>query len=282
MQDQWFYLGWVPPQKHSRDRVSTPAPCIVHLASGRIGPHGRGMLLAASVSVARFGPPPPLPSRPVDAARYQPGIGTGINEKRSEPWSMARIFGDWYKSNAGQPGVLICPVCLRPMRRLLEGGLSSTTAPQGRLWVTVDHIIHIEHEECHWCVWPMCNECNSSKGTADLHEWLAQRLQDLGQNVDSARARVRAARDAILDGAPEGQSEPHDCDNAAPFRKSFGCAAGAHDWMRYARGRSRCRRKFCGALGAWDLSVKHWRATGQHGHTCGNCGTWPDECECAV
>ena len=280
MQHQWFYSGFVPPQKHSRDRVATPAPCIVHLANGSIGPHGWEMLLAASLSVARFGPPPPLPPRPKQVTRYQAGVGTGINEKKSQPWSMAQVFGEWFRGSGEPPGVMMCPICLRPMRRWNEGGVLSNTAPRGRRWVTVDHIIHIEHEECCWCVWPMCNECNSSKGTADLQLWLPGRLEDLGRDVEQTRESVAKAWNVLFDDALEGQREKHDCTNAAPFRMSFGCAAGVHDWEWRARGRARCKRAFCGALGDWDLSTRQWRATGVTGEMCDECGLCPDECDC--
>ncbi len=275
MQDQWFYSGWVPPQKRSRERLATPAPCIVHMANGSIGPHGWEMLLAASISVATFGPPPSLPERPNG---LRPG--KNINKKVSQPWSMARIFGQWYKSNSRSSAVILCPICLQPMRRLNEGGVSSNTAPKGRRWVTVDHIIHVEHEECRWCVWPMCNECNSSKGTVVLKAWLPGRLEDVGRNANQIRTNVKKTWNAIQLEAPEGQMYEHDCADAMPFRKSYGCAAGVHDWKRLARGRARCQRRFCGELGAWDRSTEGWRATGKHLSTCEDCGRWTADCDC--
>ena len=193
---------------------------------------------------------------------------------------MAQVFGQWFKASGERPGTMLCPICLRPMRRWNEGGVPSSTSPKGRRWVTVDHIIHLDHEECRWCVWPMCNECNSSKGTSDFQDWLADRLKHLGRSVEQTRESVRHAWNAILSTAPEGQYEKHDCSNASPFRKSFGCAAGVHDWKRLARGRARCERAFCSEFGNWDVTRRRWQEAGVTGETCDECGLWPDKCDC--
>ena len=232
MRDQWFYTGWVPPKKRSRERVAVRAPCIVLLAAGDVAPHGQEMMLASALSLATFGEPPtPPPDRPREAQK----VATGLGERAlGDRWSMEKLFNQWYKLDGDlYAGPMRCPICLNFMSRLAEGGQPSWTASRGKRWTTVDHIIHLKHEECYWCVWPMCNECNSSKGIRNLKEWLSDRLDAVAHDgKDDLREAVREARQTILKRAPAGHIEPHDCENPAPIRQSYGCAIGQHEWVK--------------------------------------------------
>ena len=227
MQDQWFYSGWVPPVKHSRSRVAVPTPCVALLTAEHVAPHGEGMALASLLLTTRFGPPPTSASRPRPVGETRPPAGLG-ESALGRVWSMERLFNEWCRAADTPPGVMLCPVCLRPMRRRADGGW-----PVGRriLWTTVDHIIHRDHEECYWCVWPMCNECNSSKLDRDFRVWLPARLADIGDDVDAVRAAMRAGWRELV-ASDEGHLARHDCDHPAGTRKSHGCAAGCHQLRR--------------------------------------------------